>query len=138
MAEAVLVSRFPTVEEFISLRREAGWHVPQPDAVIESLKNTLFAVCVEEDGKFVGSGRIIGDGALVYVVEGVIILPEYQKKGYGTMIMDALMRYIQKNAKPTSHISLFAARGLEHFYNRYGFIERPHGQLGPGMAFFKT
>ena len=80
MAKGVLVARFPTVEEFISLHREAGWHVPQPDAVLESLKNSLFAVCVEEDGKFVGSGRVIGDGALVYVVEDVIVLPEYQKK----------------------------------------------------------
>ena len=138
MDDAVLTFRFPTVEEFVALRRAAGWHVPAPDAVAAALKNSLFAVCIEKGGRFVGSGRVVGDGALTYTIQDVIVLSEYQRKGYGTMIMDALMDYIEKNAKPTAYIALFAARGMEHFYSRYGFVERPHGQLGPGMAFFKS
>ena len=137
MDEAVLVHRLPTVDEFIALRRAAGWNMPDPDAIAEAMRNTLFAVCIEVDGRFVGSGRVVGDGALVCAIQDVIVLPEHQRKGYGTMIMDALMDYVDNHAAPTAHISLFAAKGMEAFYSRYGFVERPQGRLGPGMAFIK-
>ena len=137
MDDVILTVRSPTVEEFIALRRAAGWHVPAPDAVADALKSTLFAVCVEKDGTCVGSGRVVGDGSLVFYVQDLIVLPEFQRKGYGTRLMDAIMDYINTNAKPTAVIALFSARGLEPWYSRYGFIERPHQHLGPGMAFFK-
>lgn len=138
MDDAELTFRFPTVEEFLALRRSAGWHVPAPDAVAEALKNSLFGVCIEKGGQCLGTGRIVGDAALTYTIQDVVVLPEYQRKGYGTMIMDALMEYIEKNAQPSAYIAVFAAKGREHFYSRYGFIERPSGQHGPGMAFFKS
>ena len=138
MDDAILVFRLPTPEEYNDLRRTAGWGLCNPDAVATALTNSIFAVCVEKGGKFLGSGRIVGDGALVYMIQDVIIFPEHQRKGYGTMIMDALMDYVQENAAQNAHISLFAAKGLEGVYTRYGFVERPYEQLGPGMAFFKS
>ncbi len=129
--------RLPTAGEFLTLRRSAGWQIPDTEAVAAALKNTLFAVCVEKDGRIIGSGRVVGDGALCFYVQDVIVLPECQRKGVGTKIMDALMDYIHKTAKPTAYIGLFSALGLQPFYRRYGFIERPQGNLGPGMVFLK-
>ena len=133
-----LVARAPTAEEFIALRRAAGWPVPDAGAAEAAVRHSLFTVCVEKDGQCIGSGRVVGDGALVYLVQDVIVLPEHQRKGCGTLIMDAIMAYISRTAKPTAYIALFAARGLEPWYTRYGFIERPRENLGPGMAFFKA
>ena len=45
---------------------------------------------------------------------------------------------VNRTARPTAYIALFAAHGLEPWYSRYDFIERPHKDLGPGMAFFKA
>ncbi|MBU8901452.1 MAG: GNAT family N-acetyltransferase [Victivallales bacterium] len=132
-----IIERLPTQEEFISLRHAAGWSIPENVAVTAALEKTLYAVCVEENGKCVGSGRVIGDGALVFYVQDVIVLPECQRNGYGTKMMDAIMNYIQMNASPTAFIALFSAKGMESWYSRYGFIERSIGNLGPGMAFLK-
>jgi len=67
-----------------------------------------------------------------------MVLPEHQRKGCGTLIMDAIMAYINSNAKHMAYIALFSARGMEPCYSQYGFIERPHKNLGPGMVFFKA
>lgn len=138
MNDTELVVRAPTPQEFIALRRDAGWHVPDCDAAEAALGHSLFAVCVESDGQCIGAGRVVGDGSLVFLVQDVIVLAEQQRKGCGTLIMDAIMTYITRTAKPAAHIVLFAARGLEPWYSRYGFIERPHDHLGPGMAFSKA
>ena len=137
MGDGVVKLRLPTATEFIALRRAAGWDVPSPEDVAEALANTLFAACAEKDSQLIGSGRVVGDGALCFFVQDLIVLPAHQKQGWGTRIMDALMGYVNATAKPTAFIGLFSARGMESFYSRYGFIERPHKHLGPGMVFFK-
>jgi len=137
MSEITITTRLPSIEEFLSLRQAAGWLVPEPDAVTKALENTLFAVCVEKEGQCIGMGRVVGDGALVFYVQDVIVLPEHQRRGYGTALMKSIMEYIHKTAKPSAVIGLFSARGLEPWYARYGFVERPLKHLGPGMVFFK-
>lgn len=138
MSETIIVNRVPTAQEFIALRKAALWHVPDPDAATAALESSLFSVCVECDNKCIGTGRVVGDGALVFHVQDVIVIPEHQRKGIGTSIMEAIMKYINQTAKPTAYIALFSARGLENWYGRFGFIERPHKNLGPGMAFFMS
>lgn len=137
MSEMRLAARLPTVDEFISLRRAVGWHVPDAEATALSLKNTLFGVCLEEGGKCVGFGRVVGDGSLVFHVQDVIVLSGHQRKGGGGMIMGALMDYIHRTARPTAFVALFASPSVTSWYARYGFVERPSEDWGPGMAFFK-
>ena len=138
MTETNLVLRAPTAQEFIVLREAVGWYVPDLDDAEAAIKHSLFSVCIEIDNQCIGTGRVVGDGFLVFHVQDVIVLPEHQRKGYGTTIMNAIMKYINSNAKPTAFIALFSARGLESWYNRFGFIERPFKNFGPGMAFFKA
>ena len=135
MSEAKLVARAPTADELLALRRAAAWLVPDRDAAAVALRNTIFAACVEEDGACVGCGRVVGDGALVFHIQDLIVLPEHQRKGYGTLIMDAVMDYIHGAADPCAFIALFAAPSVVPWYKRHGFVERPHGRLGPGMVF---
>lgn len=136
MTKTKIANRAPTVEEFIALRKAVGWHVPDIEATKSSIINSLFWVCVENDNKCIGTARVVGDGFLVFHVQDVMIKPEYQRKGFGTLMMEEIMKYIKQTAKPTAYIALFSSRGLEPWYSRFGFIERPHMNLGPGMAFF--
>jgi GNAT superfamily N-acetyltransferase len=129
-------NKLPTVDEFICLRKAVEWRIPDPGAVKRSLYNTLFGVCLEKDNQCIGCGRVIGDGSLVFHVQDIIVLPDYQRKGYGSLIMDAIMEYIHETAMPTAFIALFASPFATSWYSRYGFIERPYNQFGPGMAFF--
>ena len=137
MSQVELVKRVPSARDFMRLRKAVGWHVPDSDSAALSLENTLFSVCVEADGECVGFGRVVGDGSLVFHVQDVIVLPEHQRRGYGSMIMDALMEYIHGTARPTAFIALFASPRAADWYARYGFVRRPNPEYGPGMAFFK-
>lgn len=67
-------------------------------------------------GKLIGAGRGISDGALRAAIYDVVVLPQYQGKGIGSMIMEYLLE--RANAEI---IMLFANPGKEPFYGRIGF-----------------
>lgn len=137
MGNATVSRRHPTVDEFIALRRAAGWKVPDDDVVRRGIDGATFSYCAETDGQTVGMARVIADGAMYYYVQDVIVLPAYQHKGIGRLLMDAVMDEIEAETQSGACIALFSAPGLEPFYARYGFVTRPHGDLGPGMVYIK-
>jgi GNAT superfamily N-acetyltransferase len=61
----------------------------------------------------------------------VIVLPEHQGRGQGARLMDALVGYLERSARPGAFVGLMAAVGAEAFYERYGFERR--GDAQPGM-----
>ena len=136
MKDIQIVYRQPSVIEYSHFRDVAGWGVPEEDLVKKSIENGLFSVCIEKEDKLIGFGRISGDGLYLYV-QDVIVLPEYRGKGYASLIMEEIMKYIHKNAKKASFVGLFAAKGVEEFYKKYGFILRPNDHFGHGMCFIK-
>jgi ribosomal protein S18 acetylase RimI-like enzyme len=80
--------------------------------------------------------RVIGDGGLAFYIQDVVVLPEYQQQGIGTLLMDKVMEYIRAHAQHNSVIGLMAAVGKEAFYEKYGFTIRPNTKLGAGMTLF--
>ena len=64
-----IVRRPASVEEFIEMRQSAGWGYPGEEVISTGLKNSLFSVCAEKDGKIIGHGRIIGDGAFTLYIQ---------------------------------------------------------------------
>jgi GNAT superfamily N-acetyltransferase len=130
-----LVERLPSVAEYNEVRRSAGLTTKDEIAVERGLANSLFAVCVEHNGSVVAIGRVIGDGGLFYDIVDMAVLPEHQKAGIGTLIMKALLAYIDAHARPTSLICLMANRGIAPFYERFGFIARDPDM--PGMVIRK-
>lgn len=38
--------------------------------------------------ELLGMARVIGDGGLFYYIQDVIFIPEYQRQGIGTQLMD--------------------------------------------------
>lgn len=108
-----------------------------PDHIVEkSLEKTVYGVSVYDDDNIIGSGRIVGDGGLCYYIQDIMVLKTYQKKGIGSEIVKLLMDYLEENAPYNSYVGLMAAKGLEGFYSRYGFISRPNEYFGPGMTQF--
>ena len=86
-----------TVEEYQALRRTTDWFQLADDVVEKSLDNDLFSVCVLDDDKLVGIGRIVGDGAIYFYIQDIIVIPQYQNKGIGTMIMNGIEAYLENN-----------------------------------------
>ena len=71
----------PTVEEFKYLCESVGWSdFINFDVVETSLKNSIYCVTVKEDDQIVGMGRIVGDGAIYFYIQDIVVHPTYQKK----------------------------------------------------------
>lgn len=134
MDEYVLVERIPTIEEYRRLREAVGWNRRDDAAMETGLRNSLFSVCVLHQGKVVGCGRVVGDGAIYFYIQDIIVLPEFQGKGIGTRIMDAVMGYFRSHAHPNAFIGLMAAKGVSGLYEKYGFQEREADSPGMWMS----
>jgi GNAT superfamily N-acetyltransferase len=126
-----LVERDPTVQEYQRLRRAVGWSEMTDEGVAAGLPNALYSVVLEREGMAVGLGRIVGDGGLYFYLQDVIVLAEHRGLGLGAEIMDAMMAYLERAARPGAFVGLMAAVGAEPFYERYGFRRRSDWQ--PGM-----
>ena len=101
------------------------------EALETGLQNSLFSVCVVLENEVIGCGRVIGDRGIYFYVQDIIVLPEFQGKGIGSLIMNPIMEYLKAHARDGAFIGLMAARGVSKFYERYGFKERPSN--APGM-----
>jgi len=126
----------PSVAEFTELRKKIGWGTADADMVQKSLDNSLFHVVIHDELSLIGMGRVVGDGAMYFYIQDVVVDPTYQKQGIGNVLMNNIEDYLAKVAKKGSTIGLLAAKGKEEFYSRYDYIKRPSELLGNGMCKF--
>ncbi len=126
----------PSVEEFLNLRSKIGWGELDFNLAKTSLNNSLFHVIVRDKSQLIGIGRVVGDGAMYFYIQDVIVDPSYQNSGVGSSLMERIENYLSVSAQEGSTIGLLAAKGKEAFYTRYGYILRPSNSLGNGMCRF--
>ena len=50
----------------------------------------------------------------------MLVIDEFQRKGGGTIITNALMEYVLREASPKSYINLMA--DVDGFYEKWGFV----------------
>lgn len=122
----------PEIDSFFELFRTTGWSPDkQKEELFEAINNSWYSVSAYLDNTLVGFGRIISDGNLHAFIVDLIILPEYQGKGIGTVILKSLIDEAQN--KGIVDIQLFCAKGKRDFYIKNGFIER--AEDAPGMQY---
>lgn len=132
------IEQTPSAEAFNYLTNSVGWGTRKNSIVEEALKNTLYSLCIYDDNKLIGYGRIIGDKTIFLYIQDVMVIPEYQNKHIGTGIMENLLSQINeyKKINPDIRTYLGASKGREPFYEKFGFISRPNEDLGSGMILY--
>lgn len=120
-----------TLNEYQTLRATTNWGAINPDNVQASLDNSILSVVVTCDEETVGIGRVIGDGGIYFYVQDIIVKPAFRKLGVGKMIMAEIMLFLEQNAPENAFIGLMASKGVQPFYNQFGFEKRPEER--PGM-----
>lgn len=125
-----------TLNEYHFLRRAAGWISLESEQAKNSLNHSLFLTAARENGKAVGLARLVGDGAYYILLADVIVLPDYQRKGIGSTMVNQCLSFLQKRLKKGQRFSVFlsAAKGKEAFYEKLGFQTYPNALLGYGMG----
>lgn len=125
------------IKEFNLLYNSVGWGKYDEKISKRALDNTFYSVSIYDDEKIIGYGRLIGDTICFMYIHDIIVVPEYQSKKIGTMIMNKLLEKISelKKENPSIRIYLGASKNRENFYEKFGFIKRIDADLGYGMIF---
>jgi ribosomal protein S18 acetylase RimI-like enzyme len=118
------VERAPTVAEFRRLRGPDAENEMGDEGLAAGLESALYSCVVLHEGDVVACGRVIGDGGMYFYVQDVIVLPEYHGRGLGVKVMDAVVAYLQRVARPGAFVGLMDDDNAEGFYERYGFQRR--------------
>jgi predicted GNAT family N-acyltransferase len=128
----------PAPSEFNFLTEQVGWGKRTDDIIKQALENTLYSLCVYDNNKLIGYGRIIGDKTIFLYIQDVMVLPGYQLQKIGTEIMNKLIKKVDqfKMINPNIRTYLGASKNKEEFYKKFGFITRKEADLGEGMILF--
>lgn len=112
-----------TAEDFVRLKVATGFMDRPLEQADKAIKNGLFNVSVVYEGKVIGMGRLVGDGAIYWYLQEIIVLPEYQGQGIGRAIVERLLEHIKSEALPGTgvQVGLTAVKGKEAFYEKLGF-----------------
>lgn len=124
-----------TTAQYLAIRQQVGWKELKENQAKKALENSLYVVAAYEDDALVGMGRIVGDGAVICYVQDLIVVPQSQENGIGSIILKRLIRYVEDLREQGSEmmLCLMCAKGRETFYEKHQFLARPTSQLGPGM-----
>jgi len=120
-----LIERCPTAKEYLRLRQAAGWHALDEAVAAQGLAASLYGLSAAVAGRVIGCGRVVGDGAVYFYLQDLLVMPEYRGRGLGTRIMTGLMDYVRARATRGSFVGLMAAPGLDGFYAGFGFVRFP-------------
>jgi aralkylamine N-acetyltransferase len=99
----------------------------EPDKLKIAAENSHTVCSAYIDRKIVGFGRAISDSQYQSAIYDVVVLPEFQKKGVGKLIIKALLEKLPKSGP----VLIFVAPGKQDFYRKLGF-----GNLKTGMGLF--
>ena len=107
-----------TIEDVLILYKANQWSsAEKPTQLYNGLLNSETLITAWEDKKLIGLGNAISDGHLTVYYPHLLILPEYQGKGIGKMILEKL----QEKYKDF-HMQMLTADGKSvDFYKKNGF-----------------
>lgn len=115
-----------TCEEYFEIINEIGWRCPSRRLLEKSLDNSIVAKYVI-DGKTVGMARLVTDFGYIGLIADVMVLPEYQKQGIGTKLIQNLLDRANNRLEEgeSMMIQLLSADGKKSFYEKFGFKDKP-------------
>lgn len=103
------------------LRKACGLSEKSEEAAVIGLRNSVHSVMIKDNGEIIGMGRLIGDGGCFCQIVDICVLPAYQGKGIGRLIMKDLTDFIQQQLPASCYISLLADGDASFLYEKFGF-----------------
>ncbi|OXB08081.1 GNAT family N-acetyltransferase [Flavobacterium pectinovorum] len=106
------------IEDILILYKANEWSsANKPNELYNALTNSETLITAWEGEKLVGLGNAISDGFLTVYYPHLLVLPEYQGKGIGKMIVDKMQEKYSH-----FHMQMLTADGKAvDFYKKNGF-----------------
>jgi ribosomal protein S18 acetylase RimI-like enzyme len=106
--------------------KRVGMSYGNPGFHRKAFENSHTTVFVYHGSQLIGFGRAISDGVCQAAIYDVAVVPEFQKKGFGTTIIKHILDRLAH-----CNIILYASPGKEGFYKTLGMRK-----MKTGMALF--
>ena len=105
-------------KEIVALYESNAWSsAKKPKELMLALRNSHTLVVARSSGKLVGIGNAISDGHLVVYYPHMLVHPNYQGKGVGRLMMEAM-----QTVYSSYHQQMLTADGdAIKFYENLGF-----------------
>lgn len=99
-----------------SLLEAAGLNSTEPETCKRAFLGSQVTVFVFDNDKLIGVSRAISDGVKQAAIYDVAVLPEYQGKGIGRILIENIINKLQG-----CNFILYSNSGKEEFYRKFGF-----------------
>ena len=120
----------PSVEDYLRLRADSGMGEKVPSHAAIALRGSLYTACLYDGEALVAFGRVVGDGAISFVVNDIMVHPSYRRQGLGDQIMSAIDEYFDAHAYADSYICLIANQPADKLYLKHKFAYLPETKCG--------
>ena len=112
-----------SAEDFILLWSSVWDGTPSLEQTKLAMDHSLFRVSVFDDNNIIAMARVIGDMGLCYYIKDVVVRPEYQRKGIGSILLKEILSFIDSHGISGSYIAveLAALPDKVGFYEKLGF-----------------
>lgn len=79
--------------EILNLYAKVGWanYTRNPDMLKNAYQHSLKIYGAYDKEKLVGIIRAVGDGHSLVYIQDILVLPEYQRKGIGTILLKKIL-----------------------------------------------
>lgn len=80
-------------QEILPLYTSVGWtaYTDAPDTLRQGFEHSLLTLAAYENGQLVGLIRTVGDGYTIVFVQDILVFPEHQRRGIGTVLLQAVL-----------------------------------------------
>ena len=84
---------FYNEREILSLYSSVGWsaYTDHPETLRNGFDNSLLTLAAYDGDQLLGIIRAVGDGYTVVFVQDILVFPEYQRKGIGSALLQAVL-----------------------------------------------
>ena len=81
------------LDEIVNLYESVGWtnYLERVDTLQEAYANSLCVLGAYDSENLVGILRAVGDGKTIVFIQDILVLPEYQRQGIGSKLLQAVM-----------------------------------------------
>jgi GNAT superfamily N-acetyltransferase len=109
-------------QEILHLYDRVGWtnYTSNPFMLANAYKHSLKVLGAYDEDKLIGIIRTVGDGYSMVYIQDIIVLPEYQRKGIGTLLLQQILfeyKHVYQKALMTDN-----TEKTIQFYKSVGFV----------------
>lgn len=110
-------------EEILGLYESVGWtnYTDKPEMLRNAYLNSLKIYGAYVDDKLIGIIRVVGDGYSVIFIQDLLVHPEFQRKGVGTLLLKKVL--CEYDSVYQKHLITEDTEKTILFYKSLGFVD---------------